>query len=164
MASATLAEATFVKKIRLQPTQKPMKLSKIDLSSIIAAGHKNGQLNLLIDRGQAIELIEIPAPVAAYKGLQQVADITNSKSNSLTEKPTPQPISMLPVNSTMASAIGYDPDQQTLQVEFSSGKVYQYTDVEEETWESLCQADSIGGFYNNQIKGNYNCRRLNDHH
>ena len=139
-----------------------MKLSKIDLSSIIAAGHKNGQLNLLIDRGEDIELIEIPAPVAAYNGLQQVADIANSETNLTTEIPASQPIAMLPVNSTMAAAIGYDPEQQILQVEFATGKIYQYTDVEEETWDNFCEADSIGRFYNYQIKGHYNSRCLDD--
>lgn len=46
-----------------------MKLSKIDLSNILAVGHSNGQLGLLIDRGEAIEFIEITAPEAALHGL-----------------------------------------------------------------------------------------------
>lgn len=164
MAPAGLPGATFIKKLAAKLSQKAMKLSKIDLSSVIAAGHKNGQLNLLIDRGEDIELIEIPAPLAAYNGLQQVADLANSESEPIAENQEPQAIPMLPVNSTMAAAIGYDPDQQILQVEFATGKVYQYTDVEEQTWESLCEADSIGRFYNHQIKGNYNCRRIDHSH
>lgn len=164
MAPAGLPGATFIKNLATNLSQKAMKLSKIDLSSVIAAGHKNGQLNLLIDRGKDIELIEIPAPFAAYDGLQQVADLANNENEPKTENQEPEAIAMQPVNSTMAAAIGYDPNQQILQVEFATGKVYQYTDVEEETWDNLCQADSIGSFYNHQIKGNYNCRRLNQSH
>lgn len=37
-----------------------MKLTKIDLSRIVAAGHNGVQLGLLIDRGEEIEYIEIP--------------------------------------------------------------------------------------------------------
>jgi hypothetical protein len=46
-----------------------MKLNKIDLKNIIAVGHDQDQLALLIDRGNAIEYLEIPPPRAAYEGL-----------------------------------------------------------------------------------------------
>lgn len=49
-----------------------MRLSKIDLSKIVAVGHSDGYLGLLIDRGEEVEYIEITAPNAAYQGLQQV--------------------------------------------------------------------------------------------
>ncbi|WP_413164512.1 hypothetical protein ACL6C3_01100 [Capilliphycus salinus ALCB114379] len=57
-----------------------MKLTKIDLSKIVAIAHNNGQLGLLIDRGIEIEYIEIPAPEVAYDGLQQVSNFANNRA------------------------------------------------------------------------------------
>lgn len=141
-----------------------MKLTKIDLSNILGVGHSNGQLGLLIDRGEEVEYIEIEAPEAALHGLQQVAFIANNdlsgsiETNQITS--IPEPIAMLPVSSSMAQAIGYDADSQTLQIEFASGAVYQYADVEEETWESLRDADSTGKFFNSEIKSRYSSERV----
>jgi KTSC domain len=144
-----------------------MKLSKIDLSNVLAVGHSNGQLGLLIDRGSEIEFIEITAPEAALHGLQMVDFIANTDTAELSadlESPEIasgcEPIAMMPVNSTMAKSIGYDQEEQVLQVEFSSGSVYQYSDVEPETWESLQDADSTGRFFNSQIKGYYASQRV----
>jgi KTSC domain len=69
-------------------------------------------------------------------------------------------IPMMPVNSAMARSIGYSETEQVLQVEFSSGAVYKYSDVEPETWESLQDADSTGGFFNSAIKGCYASQRV----
>ncbi|HLO50088.1 MAG TPA: KTSC domain-containing protein [Kamptonema sp.] len=144
-----------------------MKLTKIDLSNIVGVGHSNGQLGLLIDRGDQVEYIEIDAPEAALQGLQQVAFIANNdlgelsgsiEANQITS--SQDQIAMLPVSSSMAKAIGYDADSQTLQIEFRSGAVYQYADVEEDTWESLRNADSTGKFFNSEIKNCYSSERL----
>ena len=143
-----------------------MKLTKVDLSSIVAIGHTGNQLGVLINRGQELEYIEIEAPANAYQGLQQIAYIANdavaslplsSKSLKLSRK---QPISMMPVKSTMANAVGYDSQQKVLQVEFVNGTTYQYSDVEPELWESLQEAPSTGKFYNAAIKGHYSCQKL----
>lgn len=132
-----------------------MKLSKIDLSNLVAVSHCDGYLGLLIDRGEEMEYIEVPAPNAAYQGLQQV----NSLVAPLAPLPPIEQPAMQPVNSSMAKAIGYDRTAQTLQVEFNNGSIYEYAGVEQETWESLQTADSIGKFYNSQIKGKYQCDR-----
>ena len=134
-----------------------MRLSKIDLSKIVAVGHSDGYLGLLIDRGEEVEYIEIPAPNAAYQGLQQVNSLAAPDTTALPPVETP---AMQPVNSSMAKAIGYDCDRQTLQIEFNNGSVYQYTEVEQETWESLQTTDSTGRFFNREIKGNYHCQRV----
>ena len=121
-----------------------MKLSKIDLSSLKAIAHDDDGLKLLIERGSEIEYIEIPAPLAAYEGLQLLNRITGSTS-----------IEMLPACSAMAAQVGYDPDREILQIEFNNGAVYQYSEVEPEIWEDLQSTDSIGSFYNHEIKGYY---------
>ncbi len=132
-----------------------MRMSKIDLSSLKAIAHSDDCLKLLIDRGDEIEYIEIPAPLAAYEGLQQLDAIVASPAVLNT-----QAIAMLPVSSSMAAKVGYDCEREILQIEFNSGLVYQYADVEPETWECLQSADSIGRFYNEEIKGNYSHEKL----
>lgn len=57
-----------------------MKLSKIDLSNVVAIGHEDGMLGLLIDRGNDIEYLEIPAPSVAYQGLAFVNYLANIPS------------------------------------------------------------------------------------
>jgi KTSC domain len=129
-----------------------MKLSKIDLSSLKAIAHDDHGLKLLIERDDGIEYIEIPAPLAAYEGLQLLDRIIGS-CESL--EPCEEPIEMLPACSTMAAQVGYDYDREILQIEFNSGAVYQYSEVEPEIWEDLQSTDSIGSFYNQEIKGYY---------
>jgi hypothetical protein len=125
-----------------------MKLSKIDLSSLRAIAHDEDGLKLIIER----EYIEIPAPLAAYEGLQLLGSIIASTP---TIEPCAAPIEMLPACSTMAAQVGYDEDREILQIEFNSGAVYQYSEVEPELWEDLQTTDSIGSFYNQEIKGFY---------
>lgn len=144
-----------------------MKLSKIDLSNVLAVGHSNGQLGLLIDRGSEIEFIEINAPEAALHGLQMVDFIANTDTAELSPEMAPaeiassgESITMLSVSSAMAKSIGYSEEAEILQIEFSSGAVYQYSEVERETWESLQDADSTGSFFNSQIKGYYSSQRV----
>lgn len=136
-----------------------MKLSKIDLSNIVAIGHNNGQLGVVIDRGESMEYIEINAPEAAYHGLQQLDYIVNNDIDCI-EAIADTEISMLPVNSSLAEAIGYDEEAEILQIEFSNGSVYQYYDVEPETWEDFQNSPSKGLFYNSEIKGYYESDRL----
>lgn len=149
-----------------------MQLSKIDLSNLIAISHDNEYLGLVIDRGDRLEVIEIPAPYAAYEGLQQLDKLVSSDflSDAIDLNALPAsrpalpgtgiaPIAMHSVQSSMARAIGYDRDRQLLQVEFLNGALYQYHDVEPETYEALRAADSTGQFYNRAIKGNYPCDR-----
>jgi KTSC domain len=129
-----------------------MKLSKIDLSSLRAIAHDEDGLKLLIERENEIAYIEIPAPLAAYEGLQLLGSIIASTAEI---EPCEEQIEMLPACSTMASQVGYDEDREILQIEFNSGAVYQYSEVEPELWEDLQATDSIGSFYNQEIKGYY---------
>ncbi|WP_375470166.1 KTSC domain-containing protein [uncultured Nostoc sp.] len=136
-----------------------MKLSKIDLSSLIAIAHSDGYLQLLLDRGDELEFLEIPAPIQAYEGLQELNEaITETTALPFEE----EPIVMLPVVSSMAMAVGYDRNEHILQVEFQSGSVYQYLGVDEDTWEDLHSSDSVGSFFNQEIKGRYDCDRLDN--
>ncbi|MCC5636559.1 KTSC domain-containing protein [Nostoc sp. CHAB 5844] len=134
-----------------------MKLSKVDLSSLVAIAHSDGYLQLLLDRGDELEFLEIPAPVQAYEGLQHLSEIV---AETATLPVVEEAIAMLPVSSSMAIAVGYSQSDRILQVEFQSGAVYQYSEVEPETWEDLHEADSIGEFFNQEIKGRYESERI----
>ena len=57
----------------------------------------------------------------------------------------------IPVSSSNIVSIGYDKQSAILEVEFSSGSVYQYFDVPEHLYNELMQASSLGGFLNDNI-------------
>lgn len=136
-----------------------MKLSKLDLGNVVAIAHFQGHLQLLLDLGNELEFIEIPAPVAAFEGLQHLNEIV-AEAKDLPRYE--QSIAMLPMNSSMANAIGYDSDRNILQIEFHNGAVYQYSDIDEDTWQDLHQADSIGKFFNENVRGKYQYERIDD--
>lgn len=64
------------------------------------------------------------------------------------------------VDSTNVSAIGYEEDSETLQVEFNSGGTYQYFDVPQQVFEDLRDAASVGQYLNQCIKGVYRYSRV----
>jgi hypothetical protein len=139
-----------------------MRLAKIDLSNLVAISHDDDYLGLVIDRGDSLDVVEIPAPVAAYEGLQQLDAIVSADIPSLAasvdfnQLPGVKPsVDMHPVKSGMATAVGYDPDRSLLQIEFKSGSVYQYEAVDAATWKALQASDSAGRFFNHRIKGQY---------
>jgi hypothetical protein len=63
------------------------------------------------------------------------------------------------ISSTIRS-IGYDAESAVLEVEFQSGKVYQYTGVPPHTYDGIMRADSKGRYLNAQIKERFPCRQV----
>lgn len=61
----------------------------------------------------------------------------------------------IPVTSKNIQSIGYDADSHTLEVEFNSGGVYQYSSVPQEVYEGFIGADSKGRYFSANIKGVY---------
>lgn len=60
-----------------------------------------------------------------------------------------------PVSSSAISSVGYDRKGEVLEVEFSSGVVYDYHGVPPEVYESLMSAESKGRFMSRRIRGQY---------
>lgn len=60
-----------------------------------------------------------------------------------------------PIASTNIASAGYDEASQTLEVEFTSGAVYQYYNVEPALAEEFFNAASKGQFLNVYIKNAY---------
>lgn len=65
-----------------------------------------------------------------------------------------------PVVSSNVESIGYSEDDQTLEIEFKNGAVYQYFDVPENIYHALRDADSIGGYLAANVKGVFRYSRV----
>lgn len=60
-----------------------------------------------------------------------------------------------PVISRNLAEVGYDSELETLEIQFHNGGVYQYYNVPPFMNERLMSADSLGQFFNAEIKGHY---------
>lgn len=58
-----------------------------------------------------------------------------------------------PVTSSSIASIGHDGD--TLEVEFTNGRIYRHAGVAREHFEALRNAESIGQHYNAAIRGKF---------
>ncbi|HVG08047.1 MAG TPA: KTSC domain-containing protein [Thermoanaerobaculia bacterium] len=59
------------------------------------------------------------------------------------------------VSSSAISSVGYDPKAKVLELEFSSGGVYDYYEVPRKVYTALMSAESKGRFVSEQIRGQY---------
>lgn len=65
-----------------------------------------------------------------------------------------------PVASSNVTSIGYDPDSETLEVEFSNGSIYQYFNVTSVINDRLMMAPSKGQFLNAYIRNSHPYSRV----
>lgn len=65
-----------------------------------------------------------------------------------------------PVESAAVVSVGYDKTQRILEVEVDGGTVYQYLEVPAREFFALLAADSVGRYYNQQIKTTYEFRKV----
>ncbi len=64
------------------------------------------------------------------------------------------------VPSSNIRSIGYDKESTTLEVEFTSGDVYQYFNVPEHLYQQFLHASSPGQFLNDNIRYNYRYQKI----
>jgi len=64
------------------------------------------------------------------------------------------------VNSSNIMSIGYEESEQTLEVEFANGSVYQYFGVPSGTHLDLMSALSVGSFFAQNIKNSFAYQRV----
>ena len=64
------------------------------------------------------------------------------------------------VDSSTLTSVGYSKKTSMLELEFSSGKVYQYFAVPAVVHQGLMRAESKGAFFNDEIKDAYPFSRL----
>ncbi|MGQ3284179.1 KTSC domain-containing protein [Bosea sp. (in: a-proteobacteria)] len=59
------------------------------------------------------------------------------------------------VTSSNLASVGYEPETETLEIEFIKSGVYQYYNVPAFMYERMMSADSVGKFFNAEIKNVY---------
>ncbi|MEB2787274.1 KTSC domain-containing protein [Algoriphagus persicinus] len=64
------------------------------------------------------------------------------------------------VESSNLASIGYDAENEILEVEFNHGGVYQYFDVPEYVYEELMSADSHGVYFSANIRNDYEYEKM----
>lgn len=64
------------------------------------------------------------------------------------------------VESSNLASIGYDSENEILEVEFNHGGVYQYFDVPENVFDELMNADSHGFYFSANIRNDYEYQKM----
>lgn len=64
------------------------------------------------------------------------------------------------VESSNLASIGYDAENEILEIEFNHGGVYQYFDVPENVYEELMNADSHGVYFSANIRNDYEYQKM----
>jgi hypothetical protein len=65
-----------------------------------------------------------------------------------------------PVSSSNLASVGYDASNHTLEIEFNSGRIYQYFDVPEHIHQELISAGSIGSYFSQSIRNSFACSEV----
>jgi hypothetical protein len=64
------------------------------------------------------------------------------------------------VSSSNVESVGYDENNETLEIEFKNGSIYQYFDVPKNIFDSLMLSGSVGAYLASNIKGVYRFSRV----
>jgi hypothetical protein len=64
------------------------------------------------------------------------------------------------VSSSNLRSVGYDENNQVLEIEFQSGSVYEYFDVPQAVYAGLMNAPSKGAYLNDNIRPTYRFRKI----
>ena len=67
---------------------------------------------------------------------------------------------MTTTDSSMIKKAIYNFTTNTLNVEFNSGALYEYSQVDPQIYDEFCKAESQGKFFNEKIKNNYENSKL----
>lgn len=73
---------------------------------------------------------------------------------------TPQRMNPIPIASSVIASLQHDPGTNVLEVVFHTGRVYEYFLVQKSVFEELLRAESVGEYFNKNIRNNYRCREV----
>jgi hypothetical protein len=59
---------------------------------------------------------------------------------------------MVPVVSSQIQSIGFDPVQKVMRIQFNRGGLYEYQNVEPETYSTILTAESVGAEFDKLVK------------
>lgn len=65
--------------------------------------------------------------------------------------------------SSVIAGLEYDPASRTLEVEFRSGRIYQYFGVPKSEYQALLKAPSLGSYFNREIRNRYRTKEIVRH-
>lgn len=65
-----------------------------------------------------------------------------------------------PVISSNINSIGYDEQSSILEVEFNSGRIYQYFNVPKVIYIALMSASSHGTYFNQNVRTSFSYKRI----
>ncbi len=110
--------------------------------------------------GVAVSLLFIPILIICLGGKASIDDDGAQHDVPVEEPDAPDPresmdvpeISRTEVTSSAINSVGYDSDEEMLEVEFSNGRVYRYFDVPEYVYDDLMDADSKGQYFNEHVR------------
>lgn len=57
-----------------------------------------------------------------------------------------------PVKSSMIKSVGYDPETKRMEVKFANNSIYTHENVEQDAFECLRDAESVGKHYNENFR------------
>ncbi|MBC8487112.1 MAG: KTSC domain-containing protein [Bacteroidetes bacterium] len=69
-------------------------------------------------------------------------------------------IKRIPVHSSNVASVGYDENNQILEIEFHNGAISRYFDVPQEVFEGLMSAGSLGSYFMYNIKNEYEYQKI----
>jgi len=64
------------------------------------------------------------------------------------------------VSSSNLASVGYDEENEILEIEFNHGGIYQYFNVPINEYKALMSADSHGSYFYHNIRGGYEYTKL----
>lgn len=67
---------------------------------------------------------------------------------------------MHPVVSSNIAAAGYDPVSKVVEIQFSTGAKYQYSNVPKEVYEGMWSSESVGKYVHQKIAGKYKFKKM----
>ncbi|WP_433625853.1 KTSC domain-containing protein [Halomicrococcus sp. NG-SE-24] len=65
-----------------------------------------------------------------------------------------------PVASSNLASVGYEPEEEVLEIAFRSGGVYRYFDVPDDVYRDLLSARSHGSYFHENVRDQYEYRRI----
>jgi hypothetical protein len=69
-------------------------------------------------------------------------------------------VERLPVKSRILRSVGYDESTKTLEIEFTSGIVYQYFGVPQKVYTDLMHSGEIGKYYSDKVRPKFQTKQV----
>ncbi|QDT50430.1 hypothetical protein Pan258_44890 [Symmachiella dynata] len=106
----------------------------------------------ITDVGRRIRRAWLLLAIVAGAGLSCDGPVSEQPIDSAPAASREHAIERTAVRSSALQSVGYDQEQRVLEIEFTSGAVYQYFDVPAEVYRRLMAAESHGRYFNQAVR------------